>query len=425
VTGHRFIAVLATLDTREGEAAFVRDEIVRRGCPARVMDLGLTPGSGGDIPAVSVAAAAGCELTALRGRRRDEAISAMATGASRILGQWHADAVLAGVIGLGGNQGTALASAAMRSLPIGLPKLIVSTVASGDVRSFVGDSDIMMSFSVGDLLGGPNEVTTGVLRRAAAAIAAMADVPDQGPSFGGEPVVAVTAFGNTQPAVAGIMAELAARGVHAVPFHASGASGSAMERLVEQGCFDAVADLTTHEVLAEVYPDDIYRPVRSGRLTAAGARGIPQVFAPGGLDYHCFGGPETIPAQYRGRPVHHHNADNCNVRATAGELRKVASVVASRLNAAKGPVAVCVPLRGWSEVGSPGGVLHDEEADAAFLAVLREELAPEVVLHEFGCTINDPEFSSGMAQLVLEALGAQADASAAADGTRTGIGAAG
>lgn len=405
MTGPGFVAIVATLDTKGAEAAFVRDELVRRGRPVRVVDVGLMPGDGGDVTAASVAAEAGWELAALRRQRRDVAISAMADGASRILSRWQAEKALAGVIGLGGNQGTALASAAMRSLPIGVPKLIVSTVASGNVRDFVADSDITMSFSVGDILGGPNELTTGILRRAAAAMAGMAGAGGEGLARGTEPVVAVTAFGNTQAAVVKLMTELRAAGVGAVPFHASGASGSAMERLVEDGRFDAVADLTTHELLAELYPEDIYRPVRPGRLMAAGARGIPQVVAPGGLEYHCFGGPETIPARYRGRPTHHHNATNTNVRATAAELHQVAELMASRLNAAKGPVAVLVPVQGWSEVGSPGGVLHDQEANMEFLTVLRAQLAPGIVLREFPCTINDPVFAEAMAHIVLTELG--------------------
>lgn len=421
-----FIAILATLDTKGPEAAFVRDEITRHGQRARLVDVGLTPGEGADASAVSVAAAVGWDLARLRTQRRDVAISAMADGASRILRQWQADGSLAGVIGLGGNQGTALASAAMRSLPVGLPKLIVSTVASGDVRGFVGDSDIMMSFSVGDLLGGPNELTTGVLRRAAAAMAGMAETAGGGvdPNTAGQRVAAVTAFGNTQAAVVRVMTELRAAGVGAVPFHASGASGSAMERLVEDGRFAAVVDLTTHELLAELYPEDIYRPVRPGRLTAAGRRGIPQVVAPGGLEYHCFGGPETIPSRYRDRPTHHHNAKNTNVRANADELRAVASLMASRLNAAQGPVAVFVPLKGWSEVGSPGGILHDEEANQAFLAVLRAELASKISLHELACTINDPVFATGMAQMVLTQLGIRPSGAGESKVRETGEGAA-
>jgi uncharacterized protein (UPF0261 family) len=405
VIGPAFVAVVATLDTKGAEASFVREELVRRGRLVRVVDVGLTPGDGWDVSAASVAAEVGWDLAVLRRQRRDVAISAMAEGASRILSRWQAERSLAGVIGLGGNQGTALASAAMRPLPIGIPKLIVSTVASGDVRGYVADTDITMSFSVGDLLGGPNELTAGILRRAAAAMAGMAGADDGVPGPRTEPVVAVTAFGNTQAAVVKVMAELRAVGVRAVPFHASGASGSAMERMVEDGCFDAVADLTTHELLAELFPEDIYRPVRPGRLTAAGERGIPQVVAPGGLEYHCFGGPETIPALYQGRPTHHHNATNTNVRATADELRLVGAVMASRLNAAKGPVTVLIPMQGWSVVGSPGGVLHDLEANMEFVTVLRAQLASGIVLREFPCTINDPVFAEAMAHVVLTELG--------------------
>ena len=404
------VAVVATLDTKGGEAAFLRAELRRQGCAARIVDVGLRLVTGDvdvDVPADAIARAADRNLDALReNARRDEAMHVMATGAARVLGGWHAAGELAGVIGIGGNQGTAVAAEAMRRLPFGVPKLIVSTVASGDVRGFVGDSDIALMFSVGDLLGGPNLITTGVLRRAAAAIAGMARTEEEAdaPPRPGT-VVAVTAFGNTHMAVTTAMEHLRRAGAHPVPFHASGACGSAMERLVAEGMFDAVLDLTTHELLAELYPADIYNPVRPGRLTAAGRCGIPQVVVPGGLDYHCFAAADTIPADLRDRPTHYHNPNNTNVRATAEELSAVAGAMAERLNAATGPVAVLVPLHGWSQVGSPGGVLHDPYADAAFVAELRRALSPRVPLRELDLTINDPVFAATAAETLLSLLG--------------------
>ncbi|WP_037064237.1 Tm-1-like ATP-binding domain-containing protein [Pseudonocardia acaciae] len=400
-----FVAVLATMDTKSAEARFVRDELTGHGLAARLVDTGLRPCPGADVAAAEVAGAGGHELADLREHaRRDVAMAAMGDGAGVLLRGWLADGRLLGVIGIGGNQGTSIAAAAVRELPYGLPKVVVSTVASGNVRGFVGDSDITMMFAVGDLLGGPNEVTGPVLRRAAAALAGMISVRDQ-PWLpeSGRPV-AVTAFGNTHAAVTSASARLAAAGRRAVAFHASGACGSAMERLVEDGMFAGVLDLTTHELLGELEPADIYAPVRPGRLTAAGRRALPQVIAPGGLEYYCFGAEDTIPARLRGRAVHHHNPRNTNVRADADELAAVARLLAARANAARGPTAVLVPLRGWSEVGAPGGALHDPAANAAFVHVLHAELAPSVELRELDMTINDPRFGTEAAEVLLGAL---------------------
>lgn len=405
------IAILATADTKGAEAGLLKDELAGLGLRAAVVDVGPRPGAGADVTAGEVARAGAYALAELGRARRDEAMHAMATGAARLLERWYAGGYLLGVLGVGGNQGTSIAATAMRGLPIGLPKLIVSTVASGNVRGFVGDSDIVMMFSVGDLLGGPNGVTTGVLRRAAGAVAGMVRAgEDDDPGRTDEaarPRIAVTAFGNTHAAVTAAIARLAEAGYDAVPFHASGASGSAMERLIDAGHFAGVLDLTTHELLAELFPDDIYTPVRPGRLTAAGRAGIPQVVAPGGLEYFCFAAADTIPVPLRDRPVHHHNPNNTNVRAAADELARVATVLAERLNAAAGPATVLIPVRGWSEVGAPGGVLHDPEANRAFTDTLRGALADRVTLRVLDRTINDPEFAAAATAALLDHLAAR------------------
>jgi uncharacterized protein (UPF0261 family) len=398
--------VLATLDTKAGEAAFLRAELAGHGFAVRVVDVGLRPTPGADVEAVVVAHAAGAELDHLRERtRRDHAMAEMAAGAGVVLQGWRAAGRLRGVIAVGGNQGTAIATAAMRDLPYGLPKVVVSTVASGNVRGYVGDSDITMMFSVGDLLGGPNAVTGPVLRRAAAALAGMAGVRDRPPAQApAERPVAATAFGNTHRAVTAALARLAESAVATVAFHASGACGSAMERLIADGVFRGVLDLTTHELLGELNPADVYAPARPGRLTAAGRSGIPQVIAPGGLEYFCFGAAETIPAGLRDRSIHFHNPQNTNVRTSAEELAAVAHLLAERVNAATGPTSVLVPTQGWSEVGSPGGVLHDPDANAAFTRVLHAELAPCVEFHELDMTINDPRFATAAAEALLSSL---------------------
>lgn len=403
------VAIIATLDTKDAEAAFLGAELRSHGYAPRVLDVGLrSAGVSGeaDVSGEAVAKAAGSDLLTLRDwARRDEAMEAMGVGAARILDRWHARGELAGVLGIGGNQGTAIAAGAMRGLPFGVPKVIVSTVASGNVRGFIGDSDITLMFSIGDLLGGPNPVTAAVLHRAAAAVAGMASAPpamEETSSAG--PLVAVTAFGNTHTGVTAAIERLGDAGVRTVPFHASGASGSAMERLIDEGLFDGVLDLTTHELLAELYPADVYAPVRPGRLTAAGRNGLPQVIAPGGLDYHCFAAADTIPENLRDRAIHHHNPNNTNVRAAPAELQAVAHAMAQRLNAATGPAAVLVPLRGWSEVGSSNGVLHDPAADTAFITRLRDSLSAHVSLRELDNTINDRIFAITAADTLLDFL---------------------
>jgi len=415
VTGidNGFLVVLATVDTKEAEARYLAQRLAAADAAVRVVDIGLRPGDHAwvDVDAETVAATAGRTTAELReGARRDQAMEAMALGAAIVLGRWYAEGRLRGVVAVGGNQGTSIAATAVRGLAYGIPKIIVSTVASGNVRGYVGDADITMMFSVGDLLGGPNIVTEPVLRAAAGALVGMAAVaapfPADGRSRNGaaraERPVAVTAFGNTHQAVTTAIARLEAHGREAVVFHASGACGSAMERLIDEGEFSAVLDLTTHELLGELYPEDIYAPVRPGRLTAAGRAGIPQVVVPGGLHYHCFGSPGTIPPRLRGRAVHHHNPQNTNVRADATELEHVAAVMAERLEAATGPAAVLVPARGWSQVGSPGGVLHDPHGDARFVEVLTTRLSSAVPVEVLDMTINDPAFAQAAVDRLLD-----------------------
>ncbi|GAA3946769.1 Tm-1-like ATP-binding domain-containing protein [Microbacterium soli] len=414
------VAVVATVDTKAAETEFIRSELTARGCRAVVVDVGLHRDrmvtGPDDVDAEEVAAITGSSVDELRSHaRRDHAMATMAAGAADFLKRWRGEGALDAVLGIGGNQGTAIAAAAMRELPFGVPKYIVSTVASGNIRGYVGDSDIVFAFSVGDLLGGPNAVTGPILRQATAAVVAMAasasdTVSSDTTAFRPHgPRVAITAFGNTQTAVDHAIAEFTRAGVQVVPFHASGASGSAMERFIAEGMFDGVLDMTTHELLAELYPDDIYTPVRAGRLTAAGTAGLPQVVVPGGLEYHCFAAAETIPAALRDRATHHHNPNNTNVRSSSEELIAVARTMAERLNAATGPVAVMIPLRGWSQVGSPGGILHDPETNSAFIRELERRAGDGLSIRELPMAINDDGFGQQAARRLLALMGIGAE----------------
>ncbi len=409
--GARVIAIVATLDTKGEEAAFVRDWLHRRGHAPRLVDVGIRgqPAcalGAADADREQVARSAGTTLGALRTLRRDRAIAAMGEGAAAILRGWLTEATLAGVIGLGGNQGTAIACTAMRALPMGLPKVMVSTVASRNLRPHIGSADITVVNSIGDLLGGPNRITRPVLVRAAAMVlgkTAAADDPALVAPPAGEPAVALTALGNTEPAAIRVMTHLRRCGYEVVPFHASGVGGSAMESLVGEGAFAAVIDLTTHELLGELFGEDIYAPLASGRLTAAGRAGLPQVVAPGGLDYFVFGPPESVPRRHTGRPTHHHNPFNTNVRASAEELHRTGQVLAQRLNEARGPAAFLYPLRGWSEIGREGGPLWDPQANEALRQAIRGTLRMDRVRYiEVDAGINDLPFVDEVVTVFLD-----------------------
>ena len=404
------IGLLGTLDTKGREIAYLKGCLGERGRSALVVDVGLFDPQGvtPDISRHEVAAAGGTEVAALIQQPRDEVMAAMGRGAGEILRRLHAEGRLEGVLGLGGNQGTSVVCAGMRQLPLGFPKLVVSTVASGNVRPYIGWSDIAMLFSVADLLGGPNPVIESVLRNAAAAMAGMTVDPGPPAPSGAAPLVAITALGNTHPAVTRAMEILRAAGFQVAAFHASGACGTAMERLIGAGRVAGVLELTPHEFTEEVVGAGWYRPVETGRLAAAGEMGIPQVVAPGGMEYVCFGPRESIPPRFRRRPTYFHNPLNANVRTSRREMAAVGRALAERLNQAKGPVDVVLPEKGWSNYGAPGGPLHDGAADAALVRSLTRGLRRDIAVHRLPLHINDPAFAERCCELLRRSLAPKA-----------------
>lgn len=251
-----------------------------------------------------------------------------------------------------------------------------------------------------------------VLRNAAAAMAGMvAGGPPAAPAAA-PPLVAVTALGNTHPSVTRIMRVLRGQGLHVAAFHASGAGGSAMERLVGEGRVAAVVDLTPHELTEEVVGAGWYQPVVPGRCTAAGRAGIPQLVAPGALEYLCFGPRESLPPRFRRRRMYLHNPMCAHVPASRREMAAVGRALSRRLNRATGPVAVVVPLRGWSIYGGPGGPLHDAAARAAFLAALGRHLARRMPVHRLPLHINHPAFADHCWAVLLGMLGRETRAEA-------------
>jgi uncharacterized protein (UPF0261 family) len=401
------IALLSTLDTKGREVAFLKACLETAGRRSIVVDGGLFDPQGvtADISRHEVANAGGAEVAALLRRPREEVMATMGRGAGEVLHRLYAEGRIEGALGLGGNQGTSVVCTGMRCLPIGFPKLVVSTVASGNMRPYIGASDIAMLFSVADLLGGPNPVVESVLRNAAAAMAGMTTPAAPPAPSRADSVVAITSLGNTHPAVTRAMDLLRAAGFDVAAFHASGACGSAMERLIAAGRVTGVLELTPHELTEEVLGAGWYQPVEPGRLTTAAARGIPQVVAPGGLEYLCYGPRESIPARFRRRATYFHNPMNANVRTGRREMEKVGRVLGERLNKAVGPVAVAIPLKGWSIYGAPGGPLHDAPADAAFVRALTRTLRREIPVHRLDLHINDPEFARYCCGLLLDFLG--------------------
>lgn len=403
------IGLLSTLDTKGLEAAFLKACLEELGRSTIVVDIGLFEPQGivPDVSRHEVAEAGGADVTSPAGRPREEIMAGMARGAGVILRTLHAAGRLEGALGVGGNQGTSIVCTAMRELPLGFPKLVVSTVASGNLRPYTGFSDIAMLFSVADLLGGPNSVVEPVLRNAAAAMAGMTATRAACAPTQAAPLVAISALGNTHPAVTRAMSTLRSRGFQVAAFHASGACGSAMEHLVAGGRVAAVLDLTLHELTEEVVGAGWYQPVTPGRLTAAGRAGIPQVVAPGGMEYLCFGPRGSVPARFRRRPTYFHNPLNANVRTSRREMQAVGNAMAERLNQAKGPVAVVLPLKGWSIYGAPGGPLHDAAADAALVRSLTRVLRRDIPVHRLPLHINDAGFADFCCRLLEEMLAAR------------------
>jgi uncharacterized protein (UPF0261 family) len=351
-----------------------------------------------------VATAGGEDLDVLvRDQDKGRAMAAMTRGAAIVATRLHAEGRLDGIIGLGGSAGTTIAGSAMRALPVGVPKLIVSTVASGDTRPYVGAKDIAMLYSVVDVAG-INRLSGRILANAAAAVAGM--VAAEPPDLPERPLLAASMFGNTTACVDRARQGLEAAGYEVLVFHATGAGGQTMESLIADGFIEGVLDVTTTE-----WADELCGGIFNAgptRLDAAGQAGIPQVIAPGCLDMVNFGGLESVPERHRERKLYPWNPNVTLMRTTPEENAALGRILAEKANAARGPVAVLLPLGGVSQLDSPGGDFWWPEADAALFAAIRDNLRPEVRLVELDANVNDPVFADRAASLLLEMLGQRA-----------------
>ncbi len=394
------VVLLGTLDTKGEEYAFLADELRRRGITPRIVDAGSRgqPSFRPDVSREEVAKAAGFKLASATDR--GTAVEAMSRGAARVITGLYEQGRLDGIIGLGGTGGTTLISAAMRELPVGVPKLIVSTVASGDTRPYVGALDITMMYSVVDIAG-INKLSRAVLGNAAGAIAGMV-VNRPTPAVAEKPLIGATMFGVTTPCVQAARQRLEDLGYEVLVFHATGTGGQSMEALVRAGMLAGVLDVTTTELA-----DELVGGVFSAgpdRLKAAAATGTPQVVSLGALDMVNFGAWETVPERFRERRLYKHNASVTLMRTTPEECAELGKRVAERLNKTTGPISIFVPLRGISMIAREDQPFHDPEADKALIEALRKNLDPRIDLREVDTEINDPDFANAMADRLAKLI---------------------
>ncbi|MGW7439727.1 Tm-1-like ATP-binding domain-containing protein [Streptomyces sp. NPDC054849] len=409
------VVLVGTLDTKGVEYGWLRERLLRAGVEVVLVDTGIMgePRVPADVPRDAVARAAGTELSELRAAAdRGAAVTTMARGAEATLLRLHAEGRLHGVLAIGGSGGTSIATRAMRSLPLGVPKLMVSSMASGDVTPYVGSSDITMMYSVVDIAG-INSVSGPVLVNAVEAIAGMARGYARASSerrppplgAGARPLVAASMAGVTTTGVDAARERLTELGYEVLVFHVSGTGGRTLETLAGQGVFAGVLDLTLSEIA-----DDLCGGILTAgpdRLSAAGRAGIPQVVSLGALDMVKFGPLETVPQRVRDRGVHVHNPSITVIRTTESECAELGRRVAAKLRAATGPTAVCVPLRGLSTLGAPGGPYHDPRADRALFSALRDGLRGSAArLHDYDTHINDPAFGRAAADRLHAMIGA-------------------
>ncbi len=397
------VFLIATLDTKGREADFVRQLLGAWGVAVTLVDAGAlgAPAVEANVSRDQLFALGGAPLDEVRRRAdRGEAVTVAARGAARLAREAYARGDLQGVLGLGGSAGTTIATAAMKTLPLGVPKVMVSTLASGTVRQFVGDKDIFMLNAVVDILG-LNRVSRQVLSQAAAAMAGLVAHPPPLPESADQPLVAATMFGVTTPCVERARETLERAGYEVLVFHATGNGGQAMESLIAEGLIAGVLDLTTTELADEEVGGFLSAGPR--RLEAAAAAGVPQVVSTGALDMVNFYGPESVPEKFRARLFHRHNANVTLMRTTTEENAAIGATIARKLAAAKGPVAVLLPGRGVSAIDRAGQPFDDPAARRALHDAIRSGLAGADVT-ELDLHINDPAFADTAARKLVELM---------------------
>lgn len=401
------ILLVGAFDTKGEEYAFVKRLIEARGHRVLTMNTGVMAAAthlSPDIDAAAVATAGGESLPVLRQRDdRGWAMTVMSKGAAAVARDLYAQGQFNGILGMGGTGGTSVVSAAMRSLPVGLPKVLVSTVASGDTRSFLGTRDIVLIPSVVDVAG-INRISRLVFAEAAGAICGMIEMAANAPANAAEdrPVIAVSMFGNTTQCVDRCREQLSARGFEVLVFHCTGTGGLTMEHLVEDGLVTAVLDITTTE-----WADELCGGVFSAgptRLEAPGKKGVPHLIVPGCVDMVNFGPRETMPEQYRDRQLYVWNPSVTLMRTTPEENAQMGKIFAEKANKAQGPVAFLLPLKGVSILDSEGNEFWSPEADRRMFATLKRNVRPGIPIEDMDANINDPAFADRSVEMIIQMI---------------------
>jgi uncharacterized protein (UPF0261 family) len=402
----RTVVLVGTLDTKGAEYAYLRERLRLHGVQTLLIDVGTLepPTTEPDIDRRTVAAAGGVNLDELvSARDRGRAVSAMATAAAAMVRRLYEEGRCDGVLAAGGSGNTAIATSAMQALPVGVPKLMVSTVAAGNTRDYIGASDVALMASVTDVAG-INSISARILANAAAAMAGMVDAPPV-QLHEQRPLIAATMFGVTTPAVTTAREALEQHRYEVLVFHATGTGGMAMEGLVDSGFIVAVLDLTTTELADRLVGGVL--AAGPERLEVAGRKGVPQVISLGALDMVNFGARDTVPPQFESRNLYIHNPSVTLMRTTPEECAELGRIIARKLAGARGPVALFIPLKGVSAIDIEGGPFYDAAADAALFAALRDNISDNVEVHELDHNINDPEFALAMVDKMVEYMRAR------------------
>ncbi|HET6326091.1 MAG TPA: Tm-1-like ATP-binding domain-containing protein [Planctomycetaceae bacterium] len=397
------VYLIGTLDTKGQEIGFVRDELRALGLKVAIVDASClnAPKIPADISRETVFEAAGTTLAEVRAANdRGHAVTTAARGVAALITRLHAEGTVEGVIGLGGSAGTTIATAGMRVLPIGVPKVMASTLASGQVRPYVGDKDIFMLNTIVDV-SGINRISRIVLGEAARAMAGLVTLRKTHATASDKPVIAATMFGVTTPCVERARQVLEEAGYEVLVFHATGTGGQAMESLIADGVIAGVLDITTTELADELVGGVL--TAGPTRLTAAGRKGIPQVISVGALDMVNFGPRETVPAKFADRKFYHHNPSVTLMRTTVDENKQLGEEIARKAAAGTGPTSIVFPLRGVSAIDREGQPFDDRPAREALLDALRRNHG-SVELIELDQHINDPEFAEAAARKLLDML---------------------
>jgi uncharacterized protein (UPF0261 family) len=398
----KVIALIGAMDTKGAEFDYVKREIEQRGYQTLVIDTGVIgePVLKPDIDSERVAKAAGGSLKDIASRKdRGYAMEVMAAGAAKVVRDLYDRGQIQGIFGMGGTAGTAVGSSAMRSLPIGFPKLIVSTVASGDTRGYIGTKDIVLYPAIVDVAG-VNRISREVFTHAAGAICGM--VESKVVSAADRPVIGASMFGNTTQCVERARSSLEQHNYEVLVFHCTGTGGQTLESLVADGYIDGVLDITTTE-----WADEIAGGVFAAgpnRGDAASGRGIPQLIVPGCVDMVNFHARSTVPDHYVDRNLVQWNPNITLMRTTKEENAIIGRILADKANASCGPVAFLLPKRGVSILDSPGQPFWDPEADQACFEAIRNNVREGIPVYEMDCNINDPEFADKAVELLLGML---------------------